>query len=70
MSRRAARTYRDQDAELRQVLMPAANRPPLRQVRRRLLLALLVLAATVASPPPATATSPRSAPTPGWSTCC
>ncbi|QMU79776.1 potassium channel family protein [Streptacidiphilus sp. PB12-B1b] len=48
MSRRAARTYRDQDAELRQVLMPAANRPPLRQVRRRLLLALLVLAATVA----------------------
>jgi len=42
------RAYDDQDAELRQILLPGSSRPPLRQVRRRLLLALLVLAATVA----------------------
>ena len=42
------RAFDNQDAELRQILLPGSSRPPLRQVRRRLLLALLVLAATVA----------------------
>jgi len=42
------RAYDNQDADLRQILLPGSSRPPLGQVRRRLLLALLVLAATVA----------------------
>ena len=48
MTRSPAVPSDDQDAELRQVVMPGNSRPPLRQVRRRMLLALAVLVVTVA----------------------